>query len=108
MSLLSSETIENFKWVFNRFRLFSKREGTVIDLQVIITDEEEDDRMISAISEIFPKSVSQICSWHKFQNFKKHFLNITKLRETKSKEEKENFFFFFSGIFPLTSNHIFF
>ena len=43
---------------------------------------------------IFPNSTQQICTWHKSQNFKKHFLAITKTRkinelETNLKEEKE-------------------
>ena len=44
--------------------------------------------MISAIGDIFPESIHQICSWHKSQNFKKHLLSITKTIG-KSKELSE-------------------
>ena len=57
--------------------------------KVIITD--KDNTMISAIGDIFPESIHQICSWHKSQNFKKHLLSITKTigKSKELSEEKE-------------------
>ena len=86
LCLLQSENYENFRWGFDRFRLFTKINGKSCMPKVIITD--EDNTMISAIGDIFPESIHQICSWHKSQNFKKHLLSITKTIG-KSKELSE-------------------
>jgi len=53
--LLFSENYENFRWGFDRFRLFTKVNGELCPPKLVITD--EDKTMISAITDIFP-------DWH--------------------------------------------
>ena len=81
LALIASETLEYFKWAFDRFRFFSKINDENVTPLLVITD--EDEKMIGAITEIFPNAIHQICSWHKSQNFKKHFLSITKCKDNR-------------------------
>ena len=70
MALLNSEKFDDFQWALETFRKFF----TVKDYppSMIITD--EDPALAKAIECEFPNAVHQICSWHKQQNLKKHFV----------------------------------
>ena len=65
LCLVHTETIESFKWVFQRLK-----EAVPGYLpKIIYTD--EDAAMASAISDEFPSSKHRLCSWHLERNLKR-------------------------------------
>ena len=91
MSLLQAENIESFTWAFKKFQEIVSFQEKLFPT-IIITD--EDLSMITAIEKIFPETRHQLCSWHKSENFKKHFISLNKIKKVSSnnqQEEKEEF-----------------
>lgn len=78
-AFLSRETFENYKWLLTQLVEFNegKEPGT------IITD--FDSSMCKAIEDVFIKTTHLLCQWHMQNNFKKHFVYLSKRKTCTAK-----------------------
>ena len=71
-ALLYDETIESFVWLFETFlEAMSKKKSITV-----FTDQEA--AMSVAIKVVMPKTYHVLCSWHMWQNAKKHLGHLLK------------------------------
>ena len=80
IAFVQRETAEVYDWLLNQLREFS--DG--LEPKTIITD--FDPSMCAGIESAFSsKTTHLLCQWHMMQNFKKHFVYLTKRKTAASK-----------------------
>lgn len=75
-ALMSGESMDRYEWLFEKLKEFNDQ----IEPRVVLTD--FDGAVSGAIERRWSSSQHLLCQWHMQQNFKKHFMYLTKLRNT--------------------------
>ena len=79
ISFLARESIDHYQWLLRTLVEFN--DG--IEPRTIMTD--FDSSMCGAIEATFSKTQHLLCQWHMMQNFKKHFVYLSKRKNAHSK-----------------------
>ena len=79
VAFLSRETTENYSWMLRSL----KEMNNGIEPTTIMTD--FDSSMCQAIESTFRSTTHMLCQWHMMQNFKKHFVHLSKRKTGHSK-----------------------
>jgi hypothetical protein len=79
VAFLSWETAENYSWLLRTLTDMNNR----IEPRTIMTD--FDSSMCQAIEQTYSKTTHMLCQWHMMQNFKKHFMHLSKRKTGHSK-----------------------
>ena len=79
-AFMARETVENYQWVLENFLKMNNN----LSPTSILTD--NDSAMATAIEIVFSRKTHNfLCQWHMLQNFKKHFVFLSKRRGVASK-----------------------
>jgi len=79
ISLLARETVDHYQWLL---KTLVEMNGN-IEPKTIMTD--FDSSMCGGIEATFKKTNHLLCQWHMMQNFKKHFVYLSKRKNASSK-----------------------
>ena len=79
IAFLARETVDHYQWLLKTLVEFSGG----IEPKTFMTD--FDSSMCGGIEATFHKTTHLLCQWHMMQNFKKHFVFLSKRKNAHSK-----------------------